>query len=59
MLAIRDKALWLWVILITAMVPFAAAMQKEIDAKKAKSSHTVSNDKAAKPSKSNDGHDPD
>lgn len=41
------------------MVPFAAAKQKEIDAKKAKASHIVSNDKAAKPSKSNDGHDPD
>ena len=42
MLAIRGKAFWLWVILITAMVPFAAAKQKEIDAKKAKASHTVS-----------------
>lgn len=59
MIAIRGKAFWLWVILITAMVPFAAAKQKEIDAKKAKASHTVSNDKAAKPSQSNDGHDPD
>lgn len=58
MLAIRGKAFWLWVILVTVLVVFAAAQQKSIDASEAKAGVSPSSSSLPNPKKSNLDHEP-